>query len=156
MLNSSAGCLSGKNGNLAAVAHAKSGGDAVLELKLDTLRDGEVDEAFAVLAYVPLYPLGELRKLCTFGLRNVEHIGRAKADEDGCVDSCRVFAALGFGVFLLAGADHRGEDADALLSFHNLAAKLVPRIQPCNAGRVWLLPCDLENVPESCSYGNGP
>ena len=68
MLNSSAGCLSGKDGDLTAVAHAKGGGDAVLELKLDALGDGEIDEPFAVLANLPLGALGELRKLCAFGL----------------------------------------------------------------------------------------
>ena len=51
--------------------------------------------------------------------------------------------------FFLRGADHRGKDADTLLSLHHLASKLVPRIKPGNAGRVWPLPCDFEDVPEA-------
>ena len=52
------GCgLSGKDGDAASVAHAKRWGDALLELKLDTLRNQKVDEAFAVLAYFALHPL---------------------------------------------------------------------------------------------------
>ncbi len=62
------GCLSGKNGDLAAVAHAKRGSDAVLELQLNALTRGEVDEPFAVRSNLPLHALGELRKLCAFGL----------------------------------------------------------------------------------------
>ncbi len=57
--------------------------------------------------------------------------------------------AAGLGVLLLAGADHRGKDADTLLALDNLAAKLVPRIQTCNAGRIRLLPCNLQDVPEA-------
>ena len=33
--------------------------------------------------------------------------------------------------------------------FMTLRAKLVPRIQPCDASRVWALPCDFEDVPEA-------
>ena len=53
--------LCGKDGDLAAVAHAESGSDAVPELKLDTLGDGEVNQAFAILADLPFHSLGELR-----------------------------------------------------------------------------------------------
>lgn len=52
------GCgLSGKDGDAASVAHAKCWGDALFELKFDTLRDEKVDEAFAVLDYFTLYAL---------------------------------------------------------------------------------------------------
>ena len=54
-----------------------------------------------------------------------------------------------FVVLLLACADHRGKDADTPLALDNLAAKLVPRVQTCNAGGVWPLPCNLEDVPEA-------
>ena len=57
---SSAGCLSGKNGDLPAVAHAQRGCDGFLELKLDALGNDEVEQAFAVLAYLSGRALGEL------------------------------------------------------------------------------------------------
>ncbi len=142
-------CLSGKDGDPAAVAHAQRGCDGFLELKLDALGGGEVDQAFAVLANFAGGALGELRKLCAFGLRNIEDVHGPESHQDGCVDCCGVFAALGFCVFLPAAADHRGQDADALLSLHHLASKLVPRIEASNAGCVRLLPCDFKDVAEA-------
>ena len=126
--------LSGEYGDLAAVAHAQHGCDEFPELELDALADGEIDQAFAVLPDFAGAALGELRKLCAFGLAHIEDVHGTKADEDGCVDGCRVFAALGFCTFLPAAADHRGKDADTLLSLQHLAAKLVPRVESCNAG----------------------
>ena len=125
----------------------KRGGDALLELKLDALGDDEVDQAFAVLAYFALDALCEVGKLCAFGLAHIEDVDGTESDEYGLILLGDVL--LGFAVLLLAGADHRGKDADALLPLHHLAAKLVPRIQPCNAGCVRLLPCDLEDVAEA-------
>ena len=51
------GCLSGKDGDGASVAHPQRGGDALLELKLNALRDDEVEQPFAVLAYLTLHTL---------------------------------------------------------------------------------------------------
>ncbi len=62
------GCLSGKNGNLAAVAHAQRGCNRFLELKLDALTRDEVDQALAVPADFAGGPRGELREVCAFGL----------------------------------------------------------------------------------------
>ncbi len=53
-------CLSGKDGDAAAVAHAECRGDALFELKLDALGDQKVDEAFTVLAYFTLHALREI------------------------------------------------------------------------------------------------
>ncbi len=139
--------LAGKDGDAAAVAHAQGGGDGFLELKLDTLGDGEVDQPFAELANLSPGALGECGKLGPFGLRHVEHVDGAESDQYGLVLLGEVL--VGLGVLLLAGADHRGKDADALLSLHHLASKLVPRIQACDAGCVGLLPCDFEDVPEA-------
>ena len=147
MLNSSAGFLAGKDGDAAAVAHPHGGGDALLELQFDTLGDGEVDQPFAELANLSPGALGECGKLGPFGLRHVEHVDGAESDQYGLVLLGDVL--VGFGVLLLAGSNHRSKDADALLSLHDLAAKLVPRIQPCDAGCVWALPCDFEDVPEA-------
>ncbi len=48
-----------------------------------------------------------------------------------------------------AAADHRGKNADTLLSLHHLASKLVPRIEASDAGCVRLLACDLKDVAET-------
>ena len=61
-------CLTGKDGDLAAVAHPQCGRDGIFELKLDALGNDEVEQAFAVLAYLSGSALGELGKLCAFGL----------------------------------------------------------------------------------------
>ena len=78
---------------------------------------------------------------------HIEYVDGAESDQYRLILLGDVL--VGFGVLLLAGSDHRGKDADALLSLHDLAAKLVPRIQPCDAGRIRLLPCDLEDVPKA-------
>lgn len=48
----------------------------------------------------------EVGKLCTFGLRNIKHVDGAESYQNGSVDGCGVFAGLGLGVLLLAGANH--------------------------------------------------
>lgn len=53
---------------------------------------------------------------------------------------------LGFAVLLLANADHRSEDAYALLAFVDPAAKLVPCVHPGYSGRRRPLSRDFENI----------
>ena len=117
-------CLTGKDGDLAAVAHPQCGRDGLLELKLDALDVDEVDQAFAILAYLSGGALGEPEKLCAFGLAYIEDVDGTKSDEDGRVDCCRFIAAFSSSVFPLAAADHRSNDTDALLPLHDLAANV--------------------------------
>jgi hypothetical protein len=58
-------CLSGKDGDAASVAHVKRRGDALFELKLDTLRNDEVNKQFAVLACFTLHPNAEAETLAS-------------------------------------------------------------------------------------------
>src|ERR1700721_84328 len=103
------GCgLSGKDGDTASVAHAKCGGDALLELKLDTLRDQKVDEAFPVLAYFAFHPLREIGERCALGLGHIENVGRTKTDEYRLILLGDVL--LGLAVLLLANPDLGSEN----------------------------------------------
>ena len=103
-------------------------------------------QAVAILAHIAC-DLAHLRKLCAFGLRNIEDVSIAEADEHRTV----LFGDVLFGFFLWlpAYADDGRQNADTALAFLHLAAKLVPRIQAGHARCVWLLPCDLQNVAEA-------
>jgi hypothetical protein len=96
------------------------------------------------LAYAAGHLGGELRKLCAFGLPDVEHIGGAEPDEDRL---WLLFFALLLAL-ALACAQHRGEDADAFLAFLHPAPQLVPGVHASHARSLRTLPCDLEDVAE--------
>src|ERR1700761_6877803 len=136
--------LSGKNGDFASVAHPQSGCDALLELKLDALRDDEVDQPFAVLAYFTLYPLLQFGKLGSARLLHIEDMGRSESDQHRLILLGNIL--LGFAVLLPANADHRSEDAYALLAFVDPAAKLVPCVHPGYSGCRRPLSRDFEDI----------
>ena len=85
-------------------------------------------------------------KLRAFGLRHIEDIGIAKANQDARVLLGDVL--LGFLVLLALDADDGSKNADTFLALLHLAAKLVPRLESGNAGCVGLLPRNLQDVPE--------
>jgi hypothetical protein len=139
--------LSRQNGNLPAVAHAQSGGDALFELQLDTLSDHKINQPLPVLAYAARDLFGQFGKFLAFGLAHVEHIRITEPNQHGLILSEDLL--LGFFVLLAANANHGGEDADSALSLLDLAAKLVPGGQSGDAGCVWILQCDLKNVAKA-------
>ena len=140
--------LARKKDDLAAVAHAQRGGDALVELKLDALQ--LMTKSTSRSRYSPALAgdaLGEFGKLRAFGLAHIEDIGGAEPNQNGLILSADVL--LGLFVLLAANADHGSKNADAVLALLDLAAKLVPRIQASNAGCVRLLPCNLQNVAKA-------
>ena len=78
VLNSSAAACPGSRGDAAAVAHPQRGRDALFELKLDALGEGEVDQPLPVLADAALDPRGQFGELGTLGLRDIEDISRTE------------------------------------------------------------------------------
>jgi hypothetical protein len=126
--------------------------DALVELKLDTLRVDESNQTVAVGACIA-FDRRMSWKLCTFGLRNIEDVSIAKADEHRTV----LLGAVLFGFFLWLApyANNRRQDAGTALTLLDLAAKPVPRIETSHAGGVRPLPRDLQNVAETlCSRSN--
>jgi hypothetical protein len=75
---------------------------------------------------------------------NAHRIGGAEPNQNGMILNADVL--LDFLVLLPAYPDHRSENADAVHTLLDLAGKLIPRINASNAGCVWLLPCDFEDV----------
>ena len=94
--------------------------------------------------YIAGYALRQLGKVFAFGLGDIENIGRAEPNQCGLILGADIL--LGLCIFLPANADDRSKYADAALSLLYLAAKLVPRIQASDAGRVWPLSGDLKDV----------
>jgi hypothetical protein len=114
--------------------------------KLDALTFDKGKQMVAVFAYIAP-DLVHGRKLRALGLGDIEDIGIAKANQYGLVLEGGVFR--GFLVGLALHADDRREDADALLAFLHLAAKLVPCIQSGHAGGVRPLPCNFEDIAKA-------
>src|ERR1035437_10085365 len=56
------------------------------------------------------------------------------------------YVLLGLFFLLALDADNWSKNADAALSLLDSPFKLIPRIQASNAGCIWLLPCNLQNV----------
>jgi len=128
----------------ASVAHAECRCDRLLELDLDSLRDGEVEQPFAVLAHVAAHLGCKLGKFFAFRLRDIEDVHGTEAYEDGLILSADVL--LGFGVWLAPGTDHGSKDADAALTLFHSPAKLIPSVHSSHAGCVGALPGDLKDV----------
>jgi hypothetical protein len=61
----------GQDSDLASVAHAQRGSDALLELKLDALCEDEIDQPLPVLADIARDALGQFGKLLAFRLRDI-------------------------------------------------------------------------------------
>ena len=83
-----------------------------------------------------------------FGLRNIKDVGRAEPDQYSLVLSADVFLGLRH-PSCAPNSDQRSEDADSPLSLLDLAAKLVPRIQPRYSLSVRPLSGDLQDVPKA-------
>ena len=83
-----------KQSDLASVAHAKGGTDALFELQRDALSDDKIHKAVAVLSGAAGDALGEFGKLFAFGLAHIEDIGGAESNQNGLILSSDVL--LGF------------------------------------------------------------
>ena len=86
--------LTGKDGDSAAVAHPRRGRNAVFELKPDALGGDEVEQPLPVLPNIAGHTLGQLGKVCAFGLGDIEDIGGMEPDQYGLILSANVL--LGF------------------------------------------------------------
>ena len=74
--------LAGEDGDASAVAHAQSGGDVLGKDKLDALALDEGNETVAVLADVAADISRMVGKLCAVGLRDIEDVGIAEANQN--------------------------------------------------------------------------
>ena len=115
-----------KQSDLASVAHAKGGGDALFELQRDALSNDKIHKAVAVLSGAAGDALGEFGKLFAFGLAHIEDMGSAESNQNGLILSADVF--LGFLVLLPSNPDHGRENTNAAFTLFDFAPKLVPRI----------------------------
>ncbi len=140
------GWLAGKDGDAFAVAHAQGGCNGLLELQHDVLCGDVVDESFPVDTHITSDLSPDGRKLRSLRLRDIEHVCGTEADQYRLVGDGRVCCP--FIVLALPGADHRCEDADALLAFSYLASKLVPCVHTGDTGRGRHLPRDLQDVAQ--------
>ena len=82
--NSSAFDWPGRMAILSAVAHAQRGGDVLGKDKLDALPLDERNKTVAVLAHVAV-DLAHGGKLCAVGLRHIEDVGIAEANQNAGV-----------------------------------------------------------------------
>src|ERR1035438_6001328 len=104
--------LAGKQCDLSAIADTLRGCDALVVLKLDALLLHEIDKPFVISANFA-GNCRRLGKLGAFGLRNVEDIDNTEANERGL---WLVSLLNGFLGGLALGANHRGQNRNALLS----------------------------------------
>jgi hypothetical protein len=146
--------LAGKQGDLASVAHAKSGSDVLFELQRDAPSNDKIHKAVAVLSSAAGDAFGEFWKLRPFGLAYIEDIGGAEPNQNGLILCADVL--LGFFALLPANPDYGSEDTDAVLTLLDLATKLVPRIEASNACCVRRQPCDLQKCCQSCNCETYP
>ena len=101
---------------------------------------------FAHFAGNVVLELGQVR---AFGLRHIEDVDRAKANQHGRGLAVVVLRAVAVGVvFPAAVSNHRGENLDSLFAALHKPAQLLPRVEPGDAGRRWALPRNAQNVPE--------
>ena len=107
-----------KQSDLASVAHAKGGGDALFELQRDALSNDKIHKAVAVLSGAARDALGELGKLFAFGLAHIEDINGAESNQNGLIFSADVL--LGFLILLTSNPDHGRENANA--AFNDMQA----------------------------------
>ena len=148
------GRLSGKQRDLASVAHAKSGSNALFELKRDALSNNKIHKAVAVLSGAAGDTL-EAWKLRPFGLARTGAIGGPESNQDGLILSANVL--LGFLALLPTNPDHGSENADAPLTLLDIAAKLVPRKEAATRVASLVLPPRAElafalNRAVACTY----
>jgi hypothetical protein len=119
------GCsLTGKDGDSAPVTYPQSWCNALLELKPDALGRNEVEQPLPVLPDTASDALRQFGKVFTFGLADIEDVGRTEPDEYGLILGTDVL--LGLCTLLPTNSDYRSKDADAALSFPDLPAKLIP------------------------------
>ena len=119
--------LAGKQGDLAAVAHAHRRGDSLVEFERDVLLRKKVNQPVALFAYFAGNVVLELRQFRALGLRHVEHMHGTETDKH----RLRLGAAVRVGVLCGLGvlppvADHRRENLDALLAALHEPAHLFP------------------------------
>ena len=116
--------LARQKSDLSAVAHAKRGRDVLGVIERDTLPRKELDEPVPMLPHVACDVVLELGQVRAFGLRHIEDVHCAEANQDGA----RLFLRLLFLIVLLAPvADNRGQNLDALLASFDEPAQLFPR-----------------------------
>ena len=89
----------------------------------------------------------ELRQVCAFGLRVIEDVNGAKANQNrrGLRFLTPALFLLGC-VFPAAVTNNRGKNLDAFFAFLYKPAQLVPSADTGNAGSRRALPRDGENV----------
>ena len=105
--------LTGQEGDSAAVADAKRGSNPLVEFERDVLRVQKGNQPFPVCADFAADLVLNLGKLGTFGLRNVEHVDGAEANQHRRgfrIVARRVF--LFRCVFPAPRCDHRARESE--------------------------------------------
>ena len=91
-----------------------------LNFSSNALAADELDQALPVLAHLTLDAVFQGGKLCAFGLAHIEDIRCPESDQYRLILLDDVL--FGFLVLLAANSNHRGKDADTLLTLLHLAS----------------------------------
>src|ERR1700733_1921003 len=135
-----------KQRDLPAIRETLRGSNSLGEANLDPLRFYELQQAFAVSAYIAI-DFGQCWEFFAFGLTDVKNVdGPESVQRPLTLRGCVVTWLLGRCILRAPSADHRGEDENAFFSPFNEAAKRVPCPKSGNVGSVGLLACDEHDV----------
>jgi len=146
--------LAGQQSNSSAVADAKRRGNLFVVFEFDVLLVEKRNQAFALVAHFARNAVLELRQVCAFGLRAIEDVDGAEANQHRG-GLCFLIGARVLLVIPAPMANDGGKNLNALLALPHKPAQLVPSADTGNAGSGWALPCDGENIAKAVVVKTG-